>query len=155
MWLATALMRFTWHFFICHIFLHCNCCHGGWYFLSVWVPPPPPPPPALPLLPPDIFPRAHGCMVPGKQSHNSTVSAPSGTCSTHYPALSFSVTLLHPHTQTRYTSPLTPRRCSVSEPSVITNVYLTLTRDCMRHTPQIDTRDGWNETLHHYHTTFL
>lgn len=28
-------MRFAWHFCICHIFQHCNCCHGGWYFLSV------------------------------------------------------------------------------------------------------------------------
>ena len=110
-----------------------------------------------PLLPPDIFPGADGCMVPGNQSYNSTLSAPSGTDSAHththththtrfspvclsFPLLFLTRTQLilprsqHPlHTvqSSWHTSPLTLRQCVSSEPAVITTVDPPLTHDCL------------------------
>lgn len=104
------------------------------------------------LLPPDIFPGANGRMVPGNQSYNSTISAPSGTYTHTLPhtflsrvCLSFSLLFLtrtqlnlpqsqHPlHTvqSSWHTSPLTLRQCVSSEPAVITTVDPLLTHDCL------------------------
>lgn len=136
MWLLTGLIRFAWHFCFCHSFQPCDYCH------SVIV--------SACLLPPDILPRANGCVVPGNQPCYSAISAPSGTYGTCVslsaspPLSSFPDThaalvyLRVSSCNTRYnqawhTSPLTQRQCVSSEPGVITTVDPLLTHDCLSH----------------------